>query len=82
MTLVSLTIRRKREKLTGSAKNFSSEAQVYNDTRIISAVPSICKKDGTSDGLVNSLVTIDQNEGSNTILLWCTETVSAVAALS
>jgi hypothetical protein len=65
----------------GRGKNYSSESQTYATERIISAVPSICKKDGVSDGLVNSKVTIDVGQGANVLFLWCTETAAAVEAL-
>lgn len=81
MALVSLTVRRARTKL-GNGTNFASVARAVNDSRIIQAVPSICKKDGTSDGLVNSVVEVDNGNGTDILYLWCTETVSAIAALT
>lgn len=80
MSLQPLTVRRSREKF-GRATNFSSESQTYDVSRIISAVPSVCKKDGISDGLVNSKVTLDQGDGANVLYLWCTETVAAIEQL-
>jgi hypothetical protein len=82
MALAEITVRRRKEKLNGSAKNYASESQAYDTTRFISAIPSICKKDGQVDGLVNAMVEVDQGDGANTVVLWVTETVTAVAALS
>jgi hypothetical protein len=78
MSLQPLTVRRKHE-YGRSGKNYASETQTYATERIISAVPSICKKEGVSDGLVNSEVLIDDGHGNTK--LWCTETAAEIEAL-
>jgi hypothetical protein len=80
MSLQQLTVRRAKTHF-GRGKNYDSESQTYAVERIISAVPSICKKDGVSDGLVNAKVTIDTGQGANVLYLWVTETAAAVEAL-
>lgn len=80
MTLVSLTVRRERRGTAKSAKNYDSVAFGVDDENIVLVVPSVCKKDGYSDGLVNSKVTVF--DGDDRMQLWCTETVAQVVALS
>lgn len=82
MSLVSLTVRGSKRKFDRSIKNFSSEAQGYDDTRIISVVPSLCKKDGVTDGLVVSRVQIDDGNGENQLSLWVTQDVATIVALT
>jgi len=81
MTLVSLTVRRERTKL-GRGTNHASVVRVVDDTRIIQAIPSVCKKDGISDGLVNSVVEVDNENGPDILYLWVTQDVTAIAALT
>jgi len=77
MSLELLTVRRKKNSLR--SKNYASESQAYEISRIIYAIPSVCKKDGISDGLVNAEVCIDGGAGNN-IVLWVTETVATIEA--
>lgn len=80
MSLQTLTVRRVREHLK-RGRNYSSEGQAYDTTRMISVVPSVCKKDGASDGLVNAKVTIDIGQGANVLYVWTTETAAAIEDL-
>jgi hypothetical protein len=77
--LISLTVRRERE-IHRHGRNLASEVQVVNDTTVVRVVPSICKKEGVSDGLVNSRVTI--NDGTGITYLWCTQDVATISALT
>lgn len=79
MALVTITVRRKRVVPIGEAKNYDSVALVLDASKI-EAVPSVCKKDGVSDGLVNSLVTVEKNIGKT--YYWVTQTVTEIAALT
>jgi len=80
MALVQLTVRRKRQLIGRQGKNYASVAFAVDDSAIKLAEPSICKKDGASDGLVNSKVLVEV--GNDKYQLWCTETVTAILALS
>lgn len=80
MALVALTVRRERPAVIGSGKNLASVEYAVDDSTIKLGVPSVCKKDGKSDGLVNSKVTIVA--GDEKTYLWCTETVTEILALS
>ena len=80
MSLVALTVRRDRPSPIGTAKNKASVEYAVDDSVIKQAVPSLCKKDGVSDGLVNSKVTI--LIGNSKSYLWVTETVTDIIALS
>ena len=79
MSLENFTVRRKREHNL-RAKNYASETQVYDTARIVYAIPSISKKDGVTDGLVNTEVKIDDGEIGG-IKLWVTELVATIEAL-
>ena len=70
----------KRQVLNGSGKNKASVEYAADDSVIKFAVPSVSKKDGVSDGLVNSKVTI--SVGNKETYLWVTETVTDILALS
>jgi hypothetical protein len=80
MALVSLTARKVRYGTAKSGKLYDSVAFGVDDENIVLVVPSICKKDGVSDGLVNSKVTVF--DGDDRMQLWCTQTVTEVVALS
>lgn len=80
MALVALTVRRTRPKTLGSAKNYDSVEFAVDDSTIKLAVPSVCKKDGVSDGLVNSKV--ENVVGGEVTYLWVTEDITAILALS
>jgi len=81
MALVALNVRRKRELVGQSGKNYSTTTEIaVDDTAIKLAEPSICKKDGKSDGLVNSVAFIDV--GNKITAYWVTETVTEIIALS
>jgi len=80
MALVPLIVRRERDKNLGRAKNLASVSYVVENTAIKLAVPSVCKKDGKADGLVNSQVSLEI--AGNLKHLWCTQTVVDIAALS
>ncbi len=80
MALVALTVRRKRQLIGRSGKNYDSVEFAVDDSAIKMAEPSICKKDGVSDGLVNSVATVEVGDG--VLNLWVTETVTAILALS
>lgn len=80
MSLETFTVRRSRRRFE-SGHNYASEAQVYESTRIISAVPSISKKDGKTDGLVNTKITYDEGMGENVLFLWVTDLVATIEAL-
>ena len=79
MTLVALTVRRIEDTSLRSGSNKTSEAWTADDSNIIYAAPSLCKKGGTpeTDTLVNSKVKLKEG-----VTLWCTETTAAIAALS
>jgi hypothetical protein len=78
MSLHPLTVRRRHE-YGRAGKNYASESQTYASERIIYAIPSLCKKEGVTDGLVNSQVRIDDMHGGTE--LWVTQTVAEIAAL-
>lgn len=81
MALVALNVRRTRELVGKSGKNYDTTTEfAVDDTAIKLSEPSICKKDGKSDGLVNSKVLIEV--GNKTTALWVTETVTEILALS
>lgn len=81
MALVALNVRRTRPALNGSGKNYDTTTEIaVDDSAIKLAIPSICKKDGKSDGLVNSKV--DITVGGKTSYLWVTEDITAILALS
>lgn len=75
----NLTIkRRKVHNLRG--KNYSSETQAYNTQDIVYAIPSISKKDGVTDGEVETEVKVrDGTTGG--VKLWVTQSASTVGAL-
>lgn len=80
MAIVTVTMRRKREE-NGRGINYStSTAIALDDSAIKLVIPSVCKREGVSDGLVNSEVQVVI--GNRLIHLWCTETVAAIAALT
>lgn len=81
MSVEALTVRRARYQFESRGRNYSSESQGYATERIVSAIPSVCKKDGASDGLVNSHVIIDTGSTKGYLNLWCTETATEVIAL-
>lgn len=79
MALVQLTVR--RSKLNErSGKNKDSETQTIDDAIGLYAIPTLCKKEGISDGLVNSEVKWAM--GRDIHKVWVTETVDEIAALS
>ena len=81
MTLQSVTVTRARQKMR-RATNYSSETWAINTDKIITIIPSVCKKDGIVDGITNSRVRIDVGDGPSDYLdLWCTETVAAIEGL-
>jgi hypothetical protein len=80
MALVSLTVRGERTQFGTSLKRKASEVQAIDDSCIKRAVPSVCKNEAYTDGLVNSKVTADAGDG--VVYLFVTETVSAISALS
>lgn len=81
MALVALNVRRKRQLIGRQGTNYSTTTEfAVDDSAIKLAVPSICKKDGVSDGLVNSKVSVTL--GNQIVDLWVTETVTEILALS
>jgi len=81
MALVPLIVRCEKDQPVGRSKNLASVSYIVDSSRIL-AVPSVCKKNGTSDGLVNSKVILDVSGNGNQKHLWCTQTVVEIAALS
>lgn len=80
MSLENFTVRR-RKIGARRAKNYASEVQVYNTANIVYAIPSVCNKDGISDGLVNSEVLIKGAASEGDVKVWCTQTVAQIEAL-
>lgn len=78
MSIETITVRRSKEKFK-RGKNLASETHALSTETLLEAVPSICKKDGQSDGLVNSKITI--SVGGRIIEKWLTEDVAAIIAL-
>ena len=79
MGLETFIVRRKKVG-AGRAKNYNSESQGYQTENIEQVIPSICTKDGISDGLVNSYVKLRTGSGE-LIQIWCTQTVATIVAL-
>lgn len=79
MAIVQLTVRRERKE-NGRGINKASEVQGVNDAFVKRVIPSVCKKEGVSDGLVNAMVEISDAHG--VVYLWTTETVSTILTLS
>jgi len=78
VSLQSVTVTRARQKMR-RAVNYASEVWAINTDKVISIIPSVCKKDGIVDGITNSRVRIDVGDGPSDYLdLWCTETVAAI----
>jgi hypothetical protein len=79
MALVALTVRRIEDDELRGGSDRSSEAWSVNDSNVIYASPSLCKKgrSNVTDTLVNSKVKL-----ADGVYLWCTETTAAIAALS
>jgi len=83
MSLESLTVRRIRRG-TGSnqwrVEDKSSVAYGVETTLIEFVIPSVCVKDGISDGLVNAQVELKSAKWG-AVTLWVTQTAADVIAL-
>jgi hypothetical protein len=80
MAQIVLTMRRYREENGRGINYATSTAITAEDSAVKLSIPSVCKKEGVSDGLVNSHVQLEI--GGKRIHLWCTETVAAIANLT
>lgn len=86
MALENFTVRRIRKGSgDGSGKNYDSVTMAF-DTVGLLAFPSVCYKDGVSDGLVNSEIWVrtggpGAGEFGSMIKCWVTQTVAVIEAL-
>jgi hypothetical protein len=80
MSLVPVNVRRAREANCRGINYSTTTVFAVDDSVIKLAVPSICKREGVSDGLVNSMVTISID--GHITYLWCTDTVTTIYGLS
>ena len=78
MSLVAVTVRRAKKK-GFNAKNESSATYALGSENVLMAIPSLCKTDAGTDGLVNSHV-IAKIDGE-TWDLWVSQTATEIAAL-
>lgn len=84
MALTTVTVRGVRMGFNGRFTSVSSETQGVETTAIRYFVPALCKSGNSSgiDTLVNSKIYLQAGSPYETIELWVTETVSAIAALT
>ena len=82
MTLVALNVYRQGKKFGSMSNHSTAAAWTVDDSEIKAAIPSVCKTDSGTHGLVNSLVVVDSGIVGNPYHLYCAETTAAIAALS
>lgn len=85
MALENFTVRRIRKGSgAGKGTNYDSVTMAF-DTVGMLAFPSVCDKDGVSDGLVNAEIWVPTGYGAGEhgtiIKCWVTQTVATIEAL-
>jgi len=81
MALQALTVYRSGKKWDSKTNHSTAVTWGASDDAIKVAIPSVCKTDVGTHGLVNSLVIVDSGEPNNPYHLYCNQTAAEVAAL-
>ena len=79
MALHALEVYRSKLKF-GQGKNYVTPVCWVVPSKV-KAIPSVCKTDAGSHGLVNSLVITNSATPNNPYYLYCTNTTAEIAAL-
>ena len=80
--LVALTVYRSGKKFGQRSNHSTAQTWGAGTNAIQVAIPSVCKTDAGTHGLVNSLVIVESGEVGNPYHLYCSQTATEVAALS